>query len=75
VPPVPSRQIYDAQSPIIVKAISRQKQHQELWRLLVPSMCHAATIQGEVIRISGRIAYELEDNGGANWDADFKQNG
>jgi len=33
----------------------------------------AAAVQGEVIRISGRIAHELEDNGGANWDADYKR--
>jgi hypothetical protein len=26
-----------------------------------------------VIRISGRIAHELEDNGGANWDAGHKR--
>jgi hypothetical protein len=71
VPPVPRRQIHDATSQIVVKASSWQEQHQELWELLVPSMGHAATIQGEVIRISGRIAHELEDNGGVNWDTDF----
>ena len=31
-----------------------------------------STIQGEVIRLAGRIANELEGNGGINWDADFK---
>ena len=30
-------------------------------------------IQREVIRISGRIAYELDDNGGINWDSDFNK--
>jgi hypothetical protein len=56
-----------------VKAKTWQTQHQELWNLLVPSQGPAATVQGEVIRISGRIAHELEDNGGGNWDADFKR--
>jgi hypothetical protein len=38
-----------------------------------PLGSHAATIQGELIRISGRIAYELNGNGGGNWDSDFKK--
>lgn len=73
VPPVPRRQMHDGVSQIVVTASSWQKQHQELWDLLVPSQGHAATIQGEVIRISGRIAYELEANGGVNWDSDFNK--
>jgi hypothetical protein len=72
VSPVPRRQIHDGNSPVTVKAKTWQTQHQELWNLLVPSQGTAATVQGEVIRISGRIAHELEDNGGANWDADYK---
>ena len=73
VPPVRRRQMHDGRSPIVVTASSWQAQHQELWDLLVPSQGHAATIQGEVIRISGRIAHELDGTGGANWDADFKK--
>lgn len=30
------------------------------------------TVQGEVIRISGKLAYEILDNGCCNWDSDFK---
>lgn len=71
VPPIPRRQINDGKSPIIVKATTWEKQHQELWDLLVPSSGSAATIQGELIRISGRIANELEGNGGINWNTDF----
>jgi hypothetical protein len=71
VPPVPRRHVHDGKSRIAVTATSWQKQHQELWDLLVPSQGHAATIQGEVIRISGRVAHELDGNGGANWDSDF----
>ena len=73
VPPVPHRQMHDGKSQIVVRANSWQIQHQELWELLVPSRGPATTIQGEVIRISGRIVHELEDNGGANWDSDFKK--
>jgi len=73
VQPVPRRQIHDGNSPVVVKAKTWQTQHQELWNLLVPSQGPAATVQGEVIRISGRISNELEGNGGANWDADYKR--
>jgi len=31
------------------------------------------TVQGEVIRIAGRIADELERNGGINWDDDYRR--
>jgi len=70
--PVPRRQIHDGNSPVVVKAKTWQTQHQELWNLLVPPKGPAATVQGEVIRISGRISHELDGNGGANWDADYK---
>jgi hypothetical protein len=65
--------MHDGKSQIVVETSSWQKQHQELWDLLVPSQGPAATIQGEVIRISGRIAYELDGNGGVNWDSDFNK--
>lgn len=73
VPPVPRRQLHDAQSPIVVAAGTWQEQHQALWTQLVPGTGHAATVQGELVRISGRIAYELDHNGGGNWDADFRK--
>ena len=71
VPPIPIRLKYDGKSPIIPRASSWQKQHEELWDLLVPSSGQASTVQGELIRISGRISNEIEGNGGANWDSDF----
>ena len=73
VPPVPRRELHDGRAPITVRAKTWQAQHQELWQLLVPSSGPAQTIQGEVIRITGRIADELERNGGINWDNDFKK--
>jgi hypothetical protein len=57
----------------MAKSATWQKRHQELWELLVPSSGAPVTVQGEVIRISGRIANELDGNGGVNWDSDYKQ--
>ncbi|HYC97874.1 ankyrin repeat domain-containing protein [Brevundimonas sp.] len=71
VPPVPRRLMHDGDAPIIARSVSWQDQHQELWALLVPSKGAAATVQGEVIRIAGRVADEIDRNGGVNWDADF----
>ncbi len=73
VSPVPRRYMHDGKAPIIAKTATWQDQHQELWELLVPSSGHAATVQGEVIRLSGRIRSELDLNGGANWDADYRK--
>ena len=50
-----------------------QDQHQELWEMLVPSRGAASTVQGEVIRIAGKVADEIDRNGGANWDADYRR--
>lgn len=71
VKPVPKRVLYDGKIKIEIHAKTWQKQHAELWNLLVPGSGHAETVQGEVIRISGKISYELLDNGGINWDADY----
>jgi hypothetical protein len=73
VAPVPIRQMHDGKSPIRPKSNTWQKQHQELWELLVPSGGQAETVQGEVIRITGRITDEMERNGGANWDNDYEK--
>jgi hypothetical protein len=70
---VEKRVMHDGKSPITINAQVWQEQHQELWELLVPSSSPAATIQGEVIRITGKIANELEGNGGINWDNDYKK--
>jgi Ankyrin repeats (3 copies) len=72
VPPVPRRMVHDGKAPIITTAGRWEDRHQQLWEKLVPSSGAAATVQGEVIRISGRIHDELERNGGVNWDADYR---
>lgn len=73
VPPVPRRLVHDGSAHIIARSARWEEQHQELWQLLVPSSGAAATVQGEVVRISGRIHNELDGNGGINWDADYNK--
>jgi ankyrin repeat protein len=73
VPPVPRRAMHDGKSPITATKATWQERHQELWALLVPASGAATTMQGEAIRVSGRIANELDGNGGINWDAGFNK--
>lgn len=49
------------------------KQHHELWELLVPASGKCATVQGEVVRITGRVGFECNGNGGVNWDAEYRK--
>lgn len=72
VPPVPRLQKYDGSAPIAVKGETWQAQYNELWEMLVPGSGRAKFVQGEVIRIAGRLSYEILDNGGMNWDSDFR---
>jgi hypothetical protein len=71
-PPAPRRVLHDGRSPIVARGAGREDQHQELWDLLVPSSGPAVTVQGEVVRIAGRICDELERNGGINWDLAYR---
>ena len=73
VEPVPRREKYDGKTRITVKSRVWHKQQAELWDMLVPGNGHANTVQGEVIRICGRVAYELLDNGGINWDEEYRK--
>lgn len=73
VAPIAKRQIHDGVSPIIVTDESWEKQYEALWQLLVPSSGAAQTVQGEVVRITGRIRDELYRNGGANWDKNYRK--
>ena len=72
VKPAPKRKIHDGVSPIIVKTGSWKEQYDELWEMLIPSSGAAKTVQGEVIRITGRVQDELYRNGGVNWDKDYR---
>ena len=70
---VAMRRTHDGVSPIVVDSANWQRAYSELWDYLVPSQGAAKTVQGEVIRITGRVSHEISDNGGANWDADFRK--
>ncbi len=73
VTPVPRRELLNEKKPITVKSSTWQKQFEELWEMLVPGSGHAGTVQGEVIRAIGRITNEILDNGGVNWDDDYRK--
>ena len=53
--------------------MTEKEEFQSFWDLLVPPKGKAETVQGEVIRIAGRIEYEFLDNGCINWDEGFKK--
>jgi len=73
VPPAPRRAIHDGRSRIVATATHWQDRHRQLWELLVPSSGAAETVQGEVVRIAGRIRDEIEGNGGVNLDAGYRK--
>lgn len=73
VPPVKRRIVHDGVSPISVTGTTWEKQFEELWDLLIPSKGSSKTIQGEVVRISGKVRDEIYRNGGGNWNIDFKK--
>jgi len=65
--------VHDGVSPILVTEIDEKAQFDQLWQYLVPPRGRAHTAQGELIRIAGRVRHELLDNGGINWDEDFRK--
>lgn len=73
VKPVAKRIIHDGSAPILVKEGTWEEQYEELWSFLIPSSGTAKTVQGEVIRIPGRVRDELDRNGGVNWDRDYRK--
>lgn len=73
VDPVPRRNMHDGVSPIIVPDGRWQEQYEALWQLLVPSSGPAQTLQGELVRISGKLSREILDNGSPNWGPDFRK--
>ncbi len=69
----PEVPVHDGVSPIRVTETEETAQFRQLWDFLVPPSGRAQTAQGEAIRIAGRIQHELLDNGGINWDEDFRK--
>ena len=74
VKPLKPRVIHDGLSQIIFNDISDlKKEFSRLWDYLVPVSGSAKTMQGEVIRITGKIADELYRNGGRNWNQEYQK--
>ena len=73
VPPVPRRIQHDGQSSIILTGDTWEKRYMQAWDSLVPSNGSAATVQGEVVRIAGRINLELLRNAMGNWDREYRK--
>ena len=73
VTPVAGIDKHDGVSPIIINEDTIPKQYEKMWEYLVPSSGVSQTGQGEAIRIAGKVAREIMDNGGMNWDSDYKK--
>lgn len=73
VKPVEKRTRMKSGECVVVQSNQWQQQYQELWELLVPASGAAETLQGEVLRITGKLSYELLDNGGMNWDREYQR--
>lgn len=65
--------VHDGVSRIVIKEEGFIKQYNRLWEYLVPPRGRARTAQGEAIRIVGKVSFEVEDNGGANWNDEFRK--
>ena len=73
VKPVEKRLTHDGHSPIELVEGSWEEQYEQLWSFFIPSSGAAKTVQGEVIRIPGRVRDELDRNGGGNWDRNYRK--
>ena len=73
VPPVPKRIQHDGKSPIVLTGDTWEKRYEQAWELLVPSRGRASTVQGEVVRITGRVNDELLRNAMGNWDREYRK--
>ena len=73
VPPVPHRIQHDGKSPIVLTGDTWEKRYEQVWELLVPSSGRASTVQGEVVRITGKVNDELLRNAMGNWDREYRK--
>ncbi|WP_277010352.1 ankyrin repeat domain-containing protein [Capnocytophaga granulosa] len=73
VPPVPRRIQHDGKSPIVLTGETWEKRYEQAWALLVPGSGSATTMQGEVVRIAGRVNDELLRNAMGNWDKEYRK--
>ena len=56
-----------------VRRYNWKKDHTRLWKELVPAEGQADTLQGELIRIAGKLTDQAFRNGNMNWDADHER--
>ena len=73
VPPVPRRIQHDGKSPIVLTGDTWEKRYEQAWELLVPSSGRASTVQGEVVRIAGKVNDELLRNAMGNWNKEYRK--
>ncbi len=73
VSPVPRRIQHDGQSSIILTGDTWEKRYMQAWDSLVPSSGSAITVQGEVVRIAGRVNDELLRNAMGNWNKEYRK--
>ena len=73
VSPVPRRIQHDGKSPIVLTGNTWEARYEQAWILLVPSNGSATTVQGEVVRIAGRVNDELLRNAMGNWDKEYRK--
>ena len=73
VSPVPRRIQHDGKSPIVLTGNTWEARYEQAWTLLVPSNGSATTVQGEVVRIAGRVNDELLGNAMGNWDKEYRK--
>lgn len=63
----------DLTTPIVLAGDTLWEQYINGWDKLVPASGAAATVQGELIRIAGRIRDELLRNAMGNWDREHRK--
>ena len=73
VPPIPRRIQHDGKSAIILAGHTWEEHYEQAWTLLVPGSGSATTVQGEVVRIAGRVNDELLRNAMGNWDKEYRK--
>jgi hypothetical protein len=56
-----------------MKPYNWKKEQARLWATLFPADGQAETLQGELIRIAGKLTDQAFRNGNMNWDADHEK--
>ena len=72
-PPVPRHIQHDGKSAIILAGDTWEERYEQAWTLLVPGSGSATTVQGEVVRIAGKVNDELLRNAMGNWDREYRK--